>query len=200
MKEGPYNPGQAAVLFPFWPDKVDWFLLGGPSDADEAQTIHARYPQVKCVGFEPHRGYLEYQKQAAFPGDLHPVALWDSDGEVRFFTPDDSPRSSSPAWEFTDETGVWTTVPCRSLDSLDGELGPFTNAVLWLDIEYSEVRALEGAAGLLGSGRVKILNVELWDSNHPRIESLLLPLGYRPVLTHAHTIRDKRDVVYRLEK
>lgn len=197
MSDSVYNPRQAATLFKYWPAQVDWFLLGGPADADEAQTVHTKYPNVKCVGFEPHPSYVQYQRANGFPGVVYPVALWDRDGdEVAFYSPHQRPRSSGTVRG--DEGGLTFPVPTRTLDSLNGEIGPFTNAVLWLDIEYSEVQALRGAADLLASGQVLLINLEVWDSTCPEIEEILLPVGYKEVLAWANTVRDKRDVIYRL--
>src|SRR5207244_11987481 len=55
-----------------------------------------------------------------------------------------------------------------SWDRLDGMCGPFDRAVLWLDVEGSELRALRGAARLLARGAVDLVNVEVIDRGGDR--------------------------------
>lgn len=165
---GPFEGlGQASVLFDLWPTEAEWFLVGGPADGDEAQTVASRY-QVRCAGFEPNAGFAAWQREHGFPGVLVECALWDEDGaSLNLDLPVGATyRSASvcrPPWA-TDaslEVQERRQVVGRTLDSLSEEVGPFTNAVLWLDVEYAEPRVLAGAEGLLRAGQVLLANVEV---------------------------------------
>ena len=54
---GPYKPQQAReILDHFWPKGVEWFVVGGTSDALEGQVVKAKHPNVECIGFVGHYG------------------------------------------------------------------------------------------------------------------------------------------------
>ena len=190
-----YRPGQARVLFPYWPTGVEWFIVGGPADGNEAQTVVERYPGVKCAGFEPNLEYVRFQEEHGFPGLLYPCALWDKNETLTFSLPTTLPRSGSVCRDLTGLSTTTSEVPARRLDSL---LPPdlHDNLVLWLDVEHAEGAALRGAEGLLKQGKVLLLNVEVWDETFEEIDKLLASFGYAAVHTWGRTVRDKRDVVY----
>ncbi len=178
-----YEPGQAKVLFDYWPSEVEWFIVGGPADANEAQTINQRFPDVKCIAFEPNERMRERQRELNFPGEVYPFALWNADDEVIQYSVADSLPRSGTVCRDTDLTNwVKTDVRARTLDSLSKEFGPFRNCVLWLDIEHAELAALEGAENLFESGYVLMVNVEI---QFPHllgpIQELLLGYGMKEV-------------------
>jgi FkbM family methyltransferase len=203
---------QAQVLFDYWTDDIKWFVVGGTADGDEAQTVAARYPEVKCIGFEPNMDFVKQQNEKLkFPGEVYPCALW-SDNELRMLiTPQGAtPRSASvyPFIERPDMGGKWTpgitkTVPARALDSLSWEYGPFENVALWIDIEGAELEALLGASQLLQNRQIKLINLEAYAHlQFPDINRLLTRRGF--VLQKVWNIgtvagRDAQDYIYMLE-
>ena len=205
MSEEIYAPGQAEVLFKFWPDKADWFIVGGPADGNEAQTIHERYPKVKCIGFEPNPVMFYKQSVLDFPGQLHRYALWSHSTELRLNTPkegDNADRMSSVCRNFRDKSILCShKVSGRSLDSLSAELGPFTNMVLWLDIEFAELQALRGAVDLLQRGQILLVNLEAFANTLPGIECYLAQYGLQEVDRWNGGITEGRyDVVFKKER
>lgn len=158
-----YNPGQARILFDVWPDEAEWFVIGGPANANEAQTIKQSYPNMKCVGFEPNISMLNAQRMLKFPGDLHQIALWKEDTTLDLKIPNGRDISSSlnRDKDFKKEC-TKKQVPARTLDTLEKEYGPWDNIVLWLDIEDSEYEALQGAKRLFNEGKVLLCNVEIF--------------------------------------
>ena len=203
---------QASVLFDFWTDDIEWFIVGGTADGDEAQTIHAMHPLVKCIGFEPNIDFVRQQnKLLNFPGVVHPCALWSDNCVRELVTPRGAtPRSASvyPFTERPDMGGDWTPgntceVSARALDSLSQEYGPFTNVALWIDIEGSELEALLGASQLLQNRQIKLINLEAYAHIQlPNINRLLTQRGF--VLQKVWNIgtvagRDAQDYIYALE-
>lgn len=201
MKREVYAASQASVLFKFWPDQAEWFVVGGPADANEAQTVHKKYPDVKCIGFEPNPFYRSRQIELAFPGSVRPYALWDQDGaELTLAMTHINQRSGSVCRDYGEEASIKYRCTGRTLDSLSQECGPFSNVVLWLDVEFAETQALRGAENLLKTGQILLANVEVWDENYDEVCSLLNPHGLVAVKDWAHTIRDKRDVVFQYQE
>jgi hypothetical protein len=113
---------------------------------------------VRILGLEPfgprYRACLP-----DYPGDLLPLAAWSEDTPVLPFF--ESERSNLWGLFAPADVPVAEVVAGRSLDSLDRELGPFSQVVIWADIEGSELRMLQGAVSLLESGRVLGLNLEV---------------------------------------
>ena len=192
-----YNPGQAKTLFPYWPKEAEWFVIGGPSDADEAQTVVRQYPHVRCVGFEPNHEFVRFQEGMTFPGKVHRYALWELNTTLTLQVPDTLRRSSSVCRDLTGLDFLQEKVTGRTLDSLSEEFGPFDNCVLWLDVEHAEGAALRGAEGLFKVGKVLLVNVEVWDETYHEIDPLLKNYGFEVVHVWGRTVRDKRDVIYR---
>ncbi len=181
-RNGIYSPGQAEILFDVWPEEAEWFVLGGPANSNEGQTVKAKYPDVNCIAFEPNPMMFEAQSKLGFPGDLHPYALLDEDTNAILKTPGDRDISSSICRDMSDCNCINTHVVARSLDSLSEELGPFTNVVLWIDIEHAELKCLEGAKKLLESGQILLVNVEVFKRHlYAPIADLLASYGLREI-------------------
>jgi FkbM family methyltransferase len=198
---GKYKPGQAAAIFPWWSDEARWFIVGGPADADEAQTVARAYPNVKCLGVEPNPDYVAYQKGLDFPGEVLPYALWDTDGEtLNLSVPTTNPRAGTVCRDMEGITLDTFKVQARTLDSLSDEFGPFDNCVLWIDVEFAEAQVLRGASRLLAEKKILLINLEAWDSTIKEIEEILLPHGFEVVKEWSYTVRDKRDVVFQLKR
>lgn len=196
---------QVKALYRYWPDQAEWFVIGGPSVDLEAQAVKERYPHVKCIGFEPNTESVRKQThELAFPGPLFPYALWRKNEKVMLDIPQRGsqcgsicrPDNCPEAW--TPVTAEKYEVQGRTLDSLSDEYGPFNNAVLWLDIEYAELYALQAADRLLS--RTLLLNVETF--NHralPDINRILYrhKLILRQVWNFGqHATSDAQDYVY----
>ena len=170
---------QVKMLFPHWPERVKWFVIGGPACELEAQAVHQQYPAVRCIGFEPNRDSAEWQRQHGFPGEVHPVALWENDKDkLTLSIPtrgNDSgsvcrPENHPEQWPY--ESFRSYPVDSATLDTLSDKLGPFEDAVLWLDIEYAELPALRGAERLLD--RTLMVNLETFHHRYlPEINRLL---------------------------
>lgn len=189
-----YAPEQAKILFEFWPETVDWFILGGVATSNEAQTIHQKYPEVKYIGFEPN---LVMRKKAApnFPGVSYPYALWKTDQELILCVPNARDIGSSVCREMGD-TATEQTVIGRSLDSLSEELGPFTNCILWLDIEWAELAALKGATKLLTED-VVLINLEVMTPQQMSdIKSCLSGFGFNEIHRWGNTMPNKWDIIF----
>ena len=73
---------QVEVLFEYWKD-IDWFVIGGPADCDEAQAVMNR---CHCIGFEPNEVYCKYQRDHGF-GNVHNFALWNKNEVLPFTCP-----------------------------------------------------------------------------------------------------------------
>jgi hypothetical protein len=180
-----FADGQACALFENWPAAAEWFVVGGTADANEAQTVKARFPDVRCFGVEPNLELYMKQRESGFPGELVRCALWSLETDLRLEIPywgdDLAPRSGSVCRPYPSPDigqhviGQSYRVVGRALDSLSCEYGPFTNVVLWLDIEYAELEALKGARDLMG--QVLLINLETFAQLQPAIDDYLRPHG-----------------------
>lgn len=188
-----YEPGQAAVLFDFWPPEVEWFVIGGPADGDEAQTVKVKYPDIRCLGFEPNQHF-----GAFFPGELRREALWSEDRELLLAVPTGAERSSSVV--LGGFPCPHTRVKVKGI-RLDGFGFTIRNIVLWLDIEYAEHQALLGAVGLLRAGQVLLVNLETYDHLFPPIRDFLWNHGLREVKRwNDKAIGGRFDVIFKKEQ
>lgn len=170
-----YGDGQLKVLLPHLPHPPRWLFLGGPADANEAQTARRLWPGIPVVGVEPNPEAVAWQRANGWPSDaplLH-AALTDRHGGTVEVTYEpgrlrNARRSDSPDQYVPASASRRITVPAVSIDGLtdllEPTLGPVEDALLWLDIEGSELLALRGAGRLLGGGRVMSINVELMDT------------------------------------
>lgn len=86
-----------------------------------------------------------------------------------------------PEGQTVEEVEVWT------LDRFDAFAGRRGNVLLWMDTEGAELEAIAGGSALLGSGRVRWINVETRDApvpGHPttrEVSAALGAYGYRHV-------------------
>ena len=187
-----YSPGHLATIYPFLEGLLEpeWLLLGGPADANEAQTAREKWPSIKVVGVDPNPDVIPWQKAHGWP-EGQPIiyaALSDKVGTVRMANTGSTLRHASlylpelyPDRSLEDFSAV---VPSVSWDSLDVEYGPFRKAILWMDVEHSEYNGLLGALGIIARGDVLLINVEeMLDNpgNAPLIQPLLESYGYHVV-------------------
>lgn len=196
-----YSPGQLeTALLPVLGSVVPkWLILGGPADANEAQTARRLWPDIKVIGVEPNREAVWWQFANGWPRDclLFHQALCNrggvvtemakSPGNLRIATLDLASAKHRP--ETINEHVMTVT-----LDWLDEQYGSFEDAVVWLDIEGSELKALQGASNLIASGRVILWNIEMQDRVPGLMEGVpKLLKGYRAVKdwNASETCRDR---------
>ena len=157
-----YEPGQLAQIVPYLNKVPSWLILGGPADGDEAQTAVKIYPELRVVGIEPVEAYRHWQLENGWPcgAPLLAGALTDSDSPplVSLYQPASNPRAASLMVE---RGGVVCQVSSVTIDQLDRLWGPFSDVLLWLDIEGYEVEALRGARELFKRQAVMAVNVEV---------------------------------------
>lgn len=177
---------QAKEIFDIWPTHAEWFICGGPGDSNEMSTVKAAYPDIKCLGIEPNPDYVRKQRDAGFY--CIEAALWSRQTALFLSTPEGydgrsasvcrpDPAPDVPAGRQIAKTGY--IVQTVSLDYLSAKVGPFTNVVLWIDIEYAELEALMGARELLESGQILLINLETFDRYRPGIDEYLKQYGLK---------------------
>ena len=210
-----YASGQVKNIFPYINFEPKWFLLGGPADGNEAQVFHEVYPDTKILGIEPNQEAFKFQTDFGFPGTLLPNALSSTNCSGRF-----QPNTIRSGWIVaqgksppTQTDAVDHPVEIITLDTLDREFGPFSEAILWIDIEEAEFKALEGANKLLQEKRIRLLNIEIiepnLETNHEleRFIQYLGEFGYKKVgewnagpLSPGPISRLRRDVIFSCEE
>lgn len=176
-----YCPGQVKHVLPHVPEDVAWFLLAGPADGDEAQVFAKRFPSARIVGFEPNPQFFAIQETRGFPGTLLPVALWDERAVLSLASSAadrQSQRGGSVVHGHHHRLAETEGVP---LDDLSDRIGPFSNAVLWLDVKGAEERCLRGASRLLTAGAIRLVNVEAFKGHEHETGDLLRSYGFREV-------------------
>lgn len=194
-----YAPDQAKVLFKHWTSKIEYFIVGGVSYANEAQTINKEFPDVECIGFEPcPETFGSQSNELAFPGKLYPYALWYENVTKDLYLMGKNGRMSRICGPRPSNIEIdKLSVTARTLDSLSEELGPWSNIALWLDIEFAEEAALQGATDLLE--RTLLINIEVNNSERelPKFSSLLNPHGiYLAETWNTDKMPDRVDAIF----
>ncbi len=180
-----YNRDQLMTVVPYLPGPPKWFILGGPADANEAQTAKELWPDVKVLGVEPCDKMREWQWSHGWPkeGVMVPAALSDGWGWATMVVPEDNPRCSSL---MSERPGRVVNVKTTTLDLLDEQVGPFEDVFLWLDIEGWESRALKGGERIFSGGKVYACNLEFIErrtTENSDAEAFLARHGFRLVHT-----------------
>ncbi len=169
-----YSPGHLKTVARFCRFTPKWLLLGGAADADEGLTARRLWPGCRVLAFEPnpeaYRWQLANVPEWSDPDSgmtLYERALADTDGvEVELaYEPGRLRNATSdpdalPGCRQNPAT-VFVNVPTVRLDSVNSERGPVSDAVLWLDVEGYELEAVRGGAGIMSSGAVRVINVEV---------------------------------------
>lgn len=165
-----YNPGQVKVIYPYVKGTPEWFLLGGPADGNEAQCVREHWPDINVLACEPFGKMHDWQVDNDFPTTnsfLLPYALSDIIDEAVLSVYPDRRSTMDRAEYYTaapeDDQIVCTT----TLDQLSEDYGPFTKAILWLDIEGSELKALYGAIVLFRTRAIDLVNLEVLPNRRP---------------------------------
>lgn len=155
-----YNPGQFEVVKDFVKKPPDWLILGGPADGNEAQIARSLWPDIKIIGVEPVVDNIAWQLDNDWPQGcpLLQRALSDENGGVVTLNVPEDKRAASC---LENRPGISETARTVTIDFLNSKYGPITNAILWLDIEGWEYKALCGARGLFSSGEIQLVNVEI---------------------------------------
>lgn len=171
-----------ALALPFLDRAPRWLVLGGLGMDDDWRKARAHWPEVKIVGVDPDPRCVAWQQAHGWPEDcpLVEAALSNRDGRADINMGDACHASVHPRQR--NLAGAIKAVPTVKLDSIDREM---VNVVLWLDLEDWEWPALEGAKGLLQSGRVLLVNWEARRDNggwNRRAAELLESFGFVPAL------------------
>lgn len=196
-----YEDGQVKKIFSYCPEIVDWFIIGGPADANEAQVFKRHYPRCCVLGFEPNAVQYQFQKDNDFPGQLSNKALWSLVTHISFTVPGGNNRCGSSVHVPPDSGTV--SVETDTLDIWAIQNNSPNNIVLWIDIEGAELECLKGARNLLREHRIKLLNVEV--SNSTRADIIDYLIGYKYLITEEWNIRymteDRKisDIIFRPE-
>ncbi len=200
-----YSENNIKAIVPFLRAKAPrWFILGGPADGCEAQEAAKLWPGIKVIGVEPNPEAFSFQLANGWrPGwSLLRSALSDVTGErVEVVREVGKLRNASASPDSVEGNRGnvdvrYEVVPTITLDSMYNMFGPFEDAVVWLDIEGSELRAVRGGANLLASRRVLLWNVEML-SRHTElmteIPRMMATAGYVAVAewNHSDACRDR---------
>lgn len=178
-----YAENQMKHVLPFVDDSIKWFLLGGTADANEAQTLHKKFPKIQIVGFEPNPEMFKLQIASGFPGTLLPLGLWNENTEKLLCRGDTSPAGNRSA-SLVRHTNVKYRehVRCLCLDFLSRLMGPFNQSFLWLDIEGAELYALQGAKELLEDpDGIQLINLEAISELEAGTRDYLKQFGFEEV-------------------
>jgi FkbM family methyltransferase len=199
-----YKAGQATEHFiPYLDFAPKWFIDCGPGSAVEFLNMRYEWPTVKLIGLEPSPvGYEAAKARWPKDGVLLNAAVWDCDGTVKLCYPQDLLHGTcyhDGQHNIADDTTLpadfmdVADVPCRSIDSLDIEYGPFVDAALWMDIEGAERRALKGAAKVLERGGIRAVNLETRPDVCAEVAAVLQGYGFRKVREYfaCETVRDE---------
>lgn len=149
---------------------IDLFLDVGSLDGREAFAVEARLPKVKCIAIEPNpRNIKLIQAEITRRNscvELETFAAGNENTTTSFYTraPIGSHNhGASSVLKFAEETrnSEFATssieVPLRRLDSLDF-VSPYTNIVLWIDVEGAGYQVLEGISGI--AQKVQMVHIE----------------------------------------
>lgn len=152
-----YRPGQAAELIPFINFIPEWFIDCGPGTGREAHVFKQAYPNISILGIEASPDCCNLIT-ADYPGTLLNYAVADVPGLITLDNPHKILHSSivrSSSVEYS------INIEKTTIDRLCQEFGPFSNAILWADIEGAEILALTGAAETIKRGAIRLLNLEV---------------------------------------
>ncbi|MCK5607727.1 FkbM family methyltransferase [Candidatus Pacearchaeota archaeon] len=182
------------------PPKTMYNIGVGPKS--EAISLEKLYPGMDIYGCEPLIHLYPKETQKDFPGLVLGVAIGSEDGiqEINY-----DPNDLLDACMIGNQEKLTATESVRvmTLDHFDHFLGNPTRILLWMDIEGMELKALESGMELLGSHRVRWINLEERLPNHvpegwchPKdIESLLKKFGFEKTAEYnRHT--EHQDVIY----
>lgn len=198
-----YEDRQVEHILPWCPTKVDWFVIGGPADGNEAQVFKEHYKHCKVLGFEPNRWMRDFQSRHGFPGQMYPRALY-SDNKLReFIVPGNDRCGSLNKYTEMEEGFTKQQISCATLKSISHIHPGFDNIVLWIDIEGAELECLKGADELLANKTIKVINVESFTDSREDLVKYVTGYGYSWVeewnIRHISEGRIFSDLVFKHE-
>jgi FkbM family methyltransferase len=187
------------------PDKKPITLLDiGVGLKSEYITLLKEYPDMASIGLEPCPMTFK-TLVPKFPGLLLPYAVWKEPTNLDLYFSKSNLNAASVFAIGRDEN---VKVHARTLDSIDRQLGFPDRILLWIDVEGAELMALQGAIKLLGSGRVRWINIAVrnkWSDNvnastREEVHQLLTKFGYQEKLQYNHHNRQSEfwrcDAIY----
>lgn len=161
-----YSPDNLKALFPFLVGhRPQWLVLGGPADAAEWVVAQETWHGIKGVGIEPNPNAVAWQVGNGWPAawPMYEAALGESEGTAVLDVSDTLRNALVVATGHPlDVRNV--EVPVITLDQLHAK-HDFHDAIVWMDIEGSELAALKGGQELLRSGRVLVWDIEFMEHN-----------------------------------
>jgi FkbM family methyltransferase len=145
------------------------------------RALRKVYPGMKLFGCEPRPDmYERIVNRQKFPGMLIQVAIAKEEGTRTLHCSTENQRIASlyklPRADASYQVETWT------LDQFDRWAGWQERVLLWMDIEGSELEALQGGEELLESGRVRWINLEERRPGHRPTEGWCDPLMLRDFL------------------
>jgi FkbM family methyltransferase len=144
----------------------DYLLDMGPGHPyTEAWLFSEAFPG-NIIGLEANIQRYNYLKPI-YPGELNNIAIAENCGVMDGYMGKPTYPDGCSDFKFIPEVEKAhfydkVQIPTTTLDTLDLEKGPFRNAVLWADIEGSELRMLQGATKLLSEKRIQAILLEIW--------------------------------------
>lgn len=173
-----YCSRQVENIFPYCKPPIEYFIIGGPADGNEAQVFKEKFKETKIIGFEPCMKSYNFQIDNKFPGILYNKALWHQDHEMlKLNTTNNDMRGMSLVNYPSAENGQ--ICEAFALDSLLKGYPDINNIVLWIDIEGSEFQCLSGAKRLIDERRIKLINIEMNSDNKDEIVKVLNSHGFK---------------------
>lgn len=183
MKYEPYAVNQAQDIFHLVDFEPRWLIDCGPGFGQEAKRFRERWPNITIIGLEPCRAVYEAIADD-YPGTLLEAAAWNNQGSQLLHSPDalqgsslvcENPKAAAPV-----------PVPTVTIDYLDKLHGGFQNAVLWADVEMSELQVLEGAQDVIIRGGILLANLEVHQGERETlVDAKCLSMGLRKVFSYA---------------
>lgn len=173
------------------------YMAGVGVSAQEACVFKERWPDADVIGFEPNPYAYEGLKPA-FPGNLLNMAIADKPGKQSLYFRHSWKNGST----LHKTTGPMYREVQVEVTTLDEAILPEKGAVLWLDCEGYELKALQGAEEFIKS--VSLVNIEI--TGRPRsggwaspkdVHQWLKNHGFEQVYVHSiRTVRGQFDAVY----
>jgi len=132
----------------------------GPADGSkrEWETLAAEYPEMRLFGCEPDPA-RHAALEGIFPGELLKVAIGAEPGRLSLHV--DPTGRAAASFRNGRNLVDRVEVDVITLDDFDAACGRPDRILLWADIEGAELDAIRGGRELLGSGRVRWINLEI---------------------------------------
>ena len=173
----------------------------GVGPKSEWRTLGRKYARMRVFGCEPNPILHKRISEAGFPGPLEQVAI--APGEaVQLHVPSrDLKLGSILPLAYADQV---YQVKAWTLDEFDNHAGQPSRILLWMDIEGSELSALQSGERLLQSGRVRWINLEERRNGHcpakgwshpDELQTFLAAHGYRRAADY-NRHPTHQDVIY----